>query len=198
MTNTTALHRGLVSVCDYRCSATRGDEPYLEVDGAYTLSYVRTGSFGYRVRGELHELVTGSVLVGRPGDEYSCTHDHAEGDECLSFYLAPALVEQICDRTDLWRTPCVPPLSELVVLGELAQCAADGRSDIDLDEAGLLFTARIADVVSGRQHAPSRAAARDRRRAVEAAMWMGARAHETIDLTRVATEAGLSPYHFQI
>jgi len=196
MTNTTDLHRGLVSVCDYRCSATLGAAPYLEVHGNYTLSYVRKGSFGYRVRGELHELVTGSVLVGRPGDEYSCTHDHTQGDECLSFYFTPSLVDQICARTEIWRTGGVPPLSELVVLGELAQGAAEGRSDVDLDEAGLLFAARFADVASGQQRTPSRAAARDRRRAVEAAMWMGTRSHEAIDLARVASEAGLSSFHF--
>jgi AraC-like DNA-binding protein len=196
MTNATALHRGLVSVCEYRCTARRGDEPYLEVHGDYTLSYVRTGTFGYRVRGELHELVSGSVLVGRPGDEYSCTHDHAQGDECLSFYLAPTLLEQICDHARLWRTAAVPPLSELVVVGELALGAAEGRSDVDLDEAGLLFAARFAEVVSGVQRTPSRAAPRDRRRAVEAAVWMGTRSHEAIDLERVARETGLSAWHF--
>ena len=35
------------------------------------------------------ELVAGSMLVGHPGDEYICTHDHVCGDECLSFFLAP-------------------------------------------------------------------------------------------------------------
>ena len=55
---------------------------------------MRKGSFGYRVRGQTFELVAGSILVGYPGDEYVCTHDHHVcGDECLSFQLAPATLE---------------------------------------------------------------------------------------------------------
>jgi AraC-like DNA-binding protein len=38
--------------------------------------------------------------------------------------------------------------------------------------------------------------ARDRRRAVEAALWLEAHAAEPIDLDRVAGQAGLSPFHF--
>ena len=57
---------------------------------------MRKGSFGYRVRGRAFELVAGSLLVGRPGDEYICTHDHHVcGDECLSFQLAPDVAETI-------------------------------------------------------------------------------------------------------
>jgi hypothetical protein len=52
-----------------------------------SVSYVRKGSFGCRTRGRSFELVTGSILVGYPGDEYVCTHDHVCGDECLSIFL---------------------------------------------------------------------------------------------------------------
>jgi len=196
MGNTTVPSRELVSACEYRCSAVRGDLPFVEVHGDYTLSYVRKGSFGYRVRGELHELVAGAVLVGHPGDEYLCTHDHADGDECLSFYFAPALVESIGNRTAIWRTGALPPLSELMVLGELAQGAADGRGDIAVDEAGMLFAARFVELVSQHSRTTSRATVRDRGRAVAAALWMDDRSHEALDLERVAQEAGLSAFYF--
>jgi AraC family transcriptional regulator len=157
---------------------------------------VREGSFGYRFRGQSFELVAGSILVGHPGDEFMCTHDHAYGDECLSFQLAPALVDTIGDRTEIWRTGCVPPLPELMVLGELAQAAADSTSDIGLDEAGMLFAARFVEVVCGRKRRPLAAAARDRRRAVEAALWIDEHSHEPIDLGTAASEVGLSSFHF--
>jgi AraC family transcriptional regulator len=38
--------------------------------------------------------------------------------------------------------------------------------------------------------------ARDRRRAVEAALWIDAHASEEIDLDAAARQAGLSPFHF--
>jgi AraC-like DNA-binding protein len=197
MSHKTALHRGLVSVSDYRCRAERGDAPFVEQHDQYTLSYVCRGSFGYRVRGETHELVAGSVLVGQPGDEYLCTHDHAHGDECLSFYVSPAIVEAVGSSGQVWRIGSVPPLPELMVLGELASGVARGRSDVGIDEIGMLFATRFAELVSGRApRTPKSPAPRDRRRAVESAMWMAERSHETIDLERVAGESGLSPFHF--
>jgi AraC-like DNA-binding protein len=157
---------------------------------------VRKGSFGCRTRGRFFELVAGSILVGHPGDEYTCTHDHVCGDECLSFFLAPELVEAIGDRSEVWRIGCAPPLPELMVLGELAQAAADGRSDVGLDEVGQVFASRFVEVVSGRAREPVPAKARDRRRAVETALWIDAHSHQQIDLEHAAGQAGISPFHF--
>ena len=58
---------------------------------------MRKGSFGLHCRGKFSELVAGSVLIGHPGDEYTCTHDHVCGDECLSFFFGAGLVEAIGD-----------------------------------------------------------------------------------------------------
>lgn len=196
MGTTTILRRESISVIDYRCDAGPADKPFLELHGGFSVSYVRTGSFGYHVRGAAFELVAGSILIGHPGDEYMCTHDHVRGDECLSFQLSPGLVDVIGDKDEVWRAGSVPPLPELMVLGELAQAAAESRSDVGLDEMGMLFVARFVEVVSGRTRRPPDARARDRRRAVEAALWIDAHAHEPIDLESAAREAGLSSFHF--
>jgi AraC-like DNA-binding protein len=161
------------------------------------VSYARKGSFGYRTLGQSHELVAGSVLVGRAGDEFTCTHDHHVcGDECLAFHLQPEAVEAVGLDPRAWCSTSLPPLPELMVAGELAQAAADGKSDIGLDELGWLFPARFAQVVSGRKSPRSPAVARDRRRAVEAALWLDEHSHEAVDLDGAAAQAGLSPFHF--
>jgi AraC family transcriptional regulator len=196
MTTTILLRHGSLSVVDRRCRAGPADEPFVELHTGFSLSYVRRGSFRYRVRGESFELVAGSILVSHPGDEYMCTHDQVGGDECLSFHLVPALVEAIGGRAEVWRTGGVPPWPELAVLGELAQAAAEGRSDVGLDEVGMLLAARLVEVVSGRAPRPLVARARDRRRAVDAALWMDGHSHEPIDLDRVAREVGVSAFHF--
>jgi len=196
MTVTPVLQRGPIAVVDYRCTAAQGDEPFVERHGGYTLSYVRRGSFGYRTRGTAYELVTGSFLVGFPGDEFMCTHEHAHGDECLSFELAPELVAAIGDRPEVWRAGGLPPLAELLVLGELAQAAADRRSDIGVDEAGMALAARFVALIGDRPLARPVTPARDRRRAVEAALWLDAHAHEPLALDDAAREVGLSPFHF--
>jgi AraC-like DNA-binding protein len=90
-----------------------------------------------------------------------------------------------------------------MVVAELADAAAR-RNDIALDEAGLLMAARFVQVAGGAAAVASAASAkkpainavRDRRRAVEAALWLEHHAHEPIDLERVSGEAGLSPFHF--
>ena len=185
-----------MAVIDFHCSAGPGDAPFLEHHEAFSLSYVRGGSFGCRVGRQSFELVAGSFLVGRLGDEYMCTHEHTHGDECLSFQLQPALLDAVGQGGSEWRSGGVPPLPELMVLGELAQSAADGGSDLGVDEIGMLLAARFVDLLSGRRRKPVAAPARDRRRAVEAALWLDARSHEPIDLESAARQAGLSPFHF--
>jgi AraC-like DNA-binding protein len=193
---TTLLGPGSISAIDYRCTAEPGDAPYPELHHGFDLAYVRKGSFGYRARGRSFELVAGSILAGHPGDEYVCTHEHDHGDECLSFQLAPSLVDAIGGQPALWRAGPVPVLPELVVLGELAQAAADGQSDIALDEAGLLLASRFVQVVSGRPRRLPGGGVRDRRRAVEAALWIDEHSSRPIDLEDAAQAAGLSPFHF--
>ena len=196
MNRTTLLERKRITVSDFRCTAGPGAKPFAEQYDCHSISYVRKGSFGCHFRGRFHELVAGSILVGHPGDDYTCTHEHVCGDECLSFFLDPELVEAIGDRAEIWRVGSVPPLPELMVLGELAQTAADGNSDIGLDEVGHLIAGRFVDVVAGRAPKPMTAALRDRRRAVETALWIDAHSHLSIDLEDAADQAGISPFHF--
>jgi AraC-like DNA-binding protein len=193
---TTILRRGAISVVDYRCSAGPADVPYPELHHGFSLAYVRRGSFGYRYRGAAYDLVTDSLLVGHPGDEFTCTHEHVSGDECMSVTLDAATADALGARPDVWRAGGMPPLAEIVVLGELAQSAADATSEIGLDEAALALAARFVAVVAGpraRRRPPS---ARDRRRAIEAALWLDERSHDQIDLEAAARVAGLSVFHF--
>ncbi|MEH2565571.1 helix-turn-helix transcriptional regulator [Bradyrhizobium sp. AZCC 2289] len=196
MNRKTLLERKRISVSDFRCTAVSGEKPFAEQYACHSISYVRKGSFGCHCRGRFHELVAGSILVGHPGDEYICTHDHVIGDECLSFFLDPELVETIGDNRDIWQVGSVPPLPELMVLGERAQTAAGGNSDVGLDEVGHLFASRFVDVVSGRAPKPVTATLRDRRRAVETALWIDANSHRAIELEDAAAQAGISPFHF--
>jgi AraC-like DNA-binding protein len=195
MLSRTELKSGPVSVVDYRCTASPAERPFTEVHRDYSVSYVRKGSFGYRTRGQSYELVAGSVLVGRADDEFICTHDHHLcGDECLAFHLDAEAAEAIGLAGVQSRG--LPPLPELMVIGELAQAAAEAGHDIGLDELGWFFSARFVRVVSERKQASLGAGFRDRRRAVEAAHWLDEHSSEQIDLAAAARQAGLSPFHF--
>ena len=184
-----------ISVVDYRCRLGPVDKPVPEMHRDFSLSYVRNGSFGCRTQGKSFELVAGAILVGVPGNEYTCSHEHHVcGDECLSFQFTAGFVDSL-GATKAWAAGAVPPLASLIVIGELAQAAADEKSEVGLDEAGMMLAAKFATATS-EAFAPEDIAARDRRRAVAAALWIDAHAHEPIDLAQTARLANLSPFHF--
>jgi AraC family transcriptional regulator len=188
---TTLYKRRSLSVVDIRCN-TRVTGYH---DGL-SISFMRKGYLRYRVRGVCHELVTGSVFVGQPGSEYECTHGNNGTGEGLAFRLAPALVDSLDFSSAIYEVSSLPPSAELMVLGELAQAAVRGRSDVGLDEIGLLFAAKLIAIVSGRKQGGLTATASDRRRAIEAALWIDANCSESIDLETAASAARLSTYHF--
>jgi AraC-like DNA-binding protein len=202
MSASTLIERESIAVVDYRCEAGPGDVPYTEAHRTSAIAYVLSGSFGYRCRDGTFDLVAGSLLVGHAGDEFVCTHEHHDGgDTCLSFHFPPAAAEALeigtsRKRERLFRTGAVPPLPQLVVLGELAQAAAEGHSDVGVDEAGLMLAHRLAALVDDRSPTRRTPRARDRQRAVEAALRIDERSHEPIDLDGAAAEAGLSAFHF--
>jgi AraC-like DNA-binding protein len=193
----TDIHQGAdLAVHEFVCEAKAGDRPYEEMHRTHALCFVKQGSFGCRTLGRTHELVAGSVFIARPGQEYVATHEHHDGgDECLSVRLAPALAESL-GMGRAWDYAGLPPAPELVVAGELMRAAAEGRSEVGADEAALAFVHKVAAVATGKAPAAPRGSARDRRRAVEAALWLEENHAEEVDLGQAARQAGLSPFHF--
>jgi AraC family transcriptional regulator len=192
----TAIHEGPgLRVQDYRCELGPGAGAFPEIHEGFSIAYVRAGSFGYRTQGRSHELVAGSLLVGYPGEEYVCTHDHVCGDECLSFHFTDEAADALEARADAWRAGALPPLPEIVVIGELAQSAAAG-GELGVDEAGVMLASRFLRVVTGQPAPTGEPSGHDRRRAVEVAVWLDDNASDAIDLESAAAEAGLSAWHF--
>jgi AraC-like DNA-binding protein len=191
------LLRGPVSVVEYHCSAGPEAQPFAEQHDAWSVSYVQRGSFGCRCGGAHHELVPGSVLLGRPGDEYTCTHEHhLGGDVCLAVFVEPSLVDEMA-RGRPWRSGALPPLPEVMVQGELARAASAGDTDIGLDEAALALVSRFLQVAGGAPAGSTRLRPQDRRRAVESALWIEAHAQdEALDLAALSAQSRLSPYHY--
>jgi AraC-like DNA-binding protein len=196
MPQTRTLIEGPVTVVEYRCDAGPHDRAYWEAHQGWSVSFVQRGTFGCHCRGRVHELVPGSVLLGRPGDEYRCTHDHhGGGDECLAVHLAPETVDEVAPR-GAWFSGAVAPQAELMVSGARLQAAGNGDSDIGVDEAALAFAARYVALCQPDAPGVGTARAADRRRAVESALWIDAHADQQVDLLSLARASGLSPYHY--
>lgn len=197
MVATTVLVDGPVSVIDYSCSAGPSHLPYLECHATHSLSYVSTGSFGYIAQGVRYEMVPGSLLIGRADDEFMCTHEHhLGGDHCLSIQFSAEWMDANAGATRRWSSRAIPPLPELMVLGELLRSAADGAHEIATEEAALLLIARFLNLdapVTNGQPKPSAGA---RKLAVEIALWVDENAASEITLARMAALADMSPFHF--
>jgi AraC family transcriptional regulator len=186
-----------LAVIDYRCTATPTDRPFVEHHNWFSLAYVRKGSFGCCTQGQSFDLVPGSLFVGFPGDEYVCTHEHHIcGDECLSFSFAPDVTDAVEGTAAAWRCGVLPPLAELMPLGELAQGAADGHNDVSIEEAGAILVSRFLRVVAGKRKLVPAAQGRVRRRIIESAVRIGRQSREKLSLDAMASWAGLSPFHF--
>jgi AraC-like DNA-binding protein len=188
------LGRGPITAYDYRCDAPLGSKAVPEQHRSMSISYVRSGSFGYHVRGKAYELVAGSILIGCAQHDFTCTHEYVSGDVCLSFQLAPELAEEI-GEAQFWRTGVLPPLADVAIYGELACAAADGRSSVGLEEAALLLAGRAARASTGKADS-SHVPARDRKRAVQAAEWIDERCAQHVDLAAAARAVSLSPFYF--
>ena len=195
------LARGVgMSIVGYRCTAALGERPVAELHTRHSVSLVLKGSFGCHCRGRFFELISGCVLIGHAGDEYTCTHDHHNGgDECLSFQLEPALVDELGGDVAAWRCGALPPDPGLIMLVAVAQAAAQGKAGVNSLEAGLLFIGRFMGLAGGpalAEQLSTRMSASGRSRVVNAALWIDAHSRDPIDLQDAAREAGLSAYHF--
>jgi AraC-like DNA-binding protein len=65
-----------------------------------------------------------------------------------------------------------------------------------VDEVAVLLVYRFTRIAAGNETSSVKVQARERRRAVEAALWLEANAGEPVGLEDAAREAGLSPFHF--
>ncbi len=73
---------------------------------------------------------------------------------------------------DVWQVGVLPPLPDVMIMGELAQAVVDGRSTLAFDEVAYLFAPRDSLAACARSNrvveaAAARSATRDRYRALD-------------------------------
>lgn len=196
MRTKTAFSSDGLSVVEYHCDSGPDDAPFEECHSTFTLSFVTSGSFGYRRREHSYQLVAGSLLIGHAGDEYVCSHKYGCGDNCLSFEFSAEALDMVPTNRRLRELSVVPPASRIMVLGEMAGAAINGTSDVALDEIAWICLERLTRSLAGGPAVPALIADIDRRRAVQAALWIEEHATEPLTLGAMARQARLSPFYF--
>jgi len=192
------------TVEDIVCSRGPHDRRFEEQHDKFVIAIVTSGTFQYHSSGrDREEIMTpGSLLLGSPGQCFECGHEHGVGDRCLAFHFAADYFHAIAEGRDTRRVLRAfqsPKLSQVRTLSPIvadACSALSGSPQVAWEELGIRLAARafrMDDETKAARNAASPAAmARitDSVRSIEA--------HQGSDLTlvRLATDAGLSPFHF--
>lgn len=202
------------SVEDLLCTSGRRDRSFEEQHSGVSIAIVLAGSFQYRTgskeRGAGHLMTPGSLLLGSPKQSFECSHDHGDGDRCLSFHFTSDYFECIAADCRLPRSQRGFPVARLPLLREFspliahagaamapgAQPQPPSGSNARWEELGLHLAALAVSLANGaadRQTAAIPGAMARVTRVVR-----GLEDHPELDpsIRRLAQEAGLSPYHF--
>lgn len=193
-----------LQVVRFTCSAGPRDRPFAEVHGAHALAVVASGSFCYRCRGRAHDLVPGAVLLGEPGETYTCSHEHGAGDVCLGFLLSERLLESAASACGapgrLFARASLPPRPRISGLARAAEAASAGRLELGVDEIVLELAGVVLGELATHARGPARPAPEptpvERARAIAAAAYLERSAAEPLTLADVAAHVGLSAFHF--
>ncbi|HMD35161.1 MAG TPA: AraC family transcriptional regulator [Vicinamibacterales bacterium] len=195
------------SVDDVVCFAGPQDRPYEEQHEHVAIAIVTGGSFQYRgsTAGPGRELMTpGSLLLGNAGQCFECGHEHAQGDRCLSFRFSPEYFSAITkgvrrgrrERFGMLRLPPVRELSPLIAHAIAAARSSSPAGTIAWEELGVRLAVEAVKVDSGRTPSRAPVTAAALARVTRAVRLIDGNAGGELTLASLATEAGLSPYHF--
>lgn len=187
------------SIDDVVCTAGPHDPAFEEQHSRTSIAIVLGGTFQYRTSTGYELMSPGSLLLGNSGDAYTCGHDHSKGDRCLSFHYSNELCDELqgAGRRQPFRIPRIPALRELSPM--IARVAALLRNGADTS-AGQEIALQVIDRAVHLQHGlPVQ-----KRMADPSALSRVTRVLRRIEaepdgqheLSDLAAEARLSPYHF--
>jgi AraC family transcriptional regulator len=184
-------------VVDVVCTSGPRDRPFEERHAWVSISLVLSGTFVYRSDHGTWLMSPGALLLGNAGRTFECSHQHGEGDRCLSFQFDPALFERLAHDAGASRSAFdhdrLPPLRVLAPLTARAQVAAD-RPDA-FEEIALEMAGAVVQL-AGRVRCAAPAVRPDPARIARVLRELEARTVEPQPLAELARIAGLSQYHF--
>lgn len=196
-----ALRRtGALRLLRCQCRARRGERARDEEHAAHTMTLVERGRFGYRSATGRAELSPGWLMLGNAGDGYACSHEHGDdnGDDCLMLGFGPDVLDSALQALGCatgagraFARAALPPLPRAAAW--LRAAADEGGEGFALEEAALAVLGAVQRALH--DGAAPAAAAADDERAVAAARYIDAHAHEPLLLDAVASAVGASPFH---
>jgi AraC family transcriptional regulator len=166
---------------------------------------VLSGSFVYRGGHGSSLMSSGALLLGNAGSAFECSHQHGDGDRCLSFQFDADLFERVAH--DLGAVPRLnidrlPPLRDLAPLSarawmaaaaetaQVSRCLPAAMEEIALELAGAVIQ------IAGRPTQIATNEAQGANRIARVLRQLEAASAEPVALADLARTAGLSRYYF--
>src|SRR5262245_17963239 len=148
-------------VVDIVCTSGPRDRPFEERVWSAYISLVLSVTFEYRSDHDSSLMSSGTLLLGNAGQTYECSHQHGEGDRCLSFQFGAELFERVAHDAGAARVGFehdrLPPLRALAPVTARARTAAgrlDSFEEIALEEVALELAGAVVRVAAhARRHA---------------------------------------------
>jgi AraC family transcriptional regulator len=185
-------------VLDIVCTSGPRDRPFEERHAWTSISMVLAGTFAYRRDRGPSLMSSGSLLLGSTGQSFECSHQHGEGDRCLSFQFERDLFESIARdagaRRGALRHDRLPPLRILAPL--TARIAAAMVRPAELEEIGLELAGAVIQLDGDTRRDASINSTSAHTRIANVLHHLEAHADEPHTLSKLASVAGLSRYHF--
>lgn len=177
------------------CTLGPRDRPFEEQHSRISIAMVTAGTFVYRGHAGRELMTPGSLLLGRAGRCFECSHDHGAGDRCIAFAYTP----EYFDRLGLspafrgQRLPAVRPLAPLLARAEAALGGAAGAA---WEEIALELAVRSTGLDGGGGSAPCGSPAAAQARVARVVREIENSRDAAFELEAMARHARLSPYHF--
>ena len=179
------------AVEDVICTSGPGDRTYEERHSRVSIAIVAAGTFQYRSSKGRELMTPGSLMLGSPGQHFECGHEHAQGDRCLNFSYTPEFWETLAEGAT-FNTLRLPPLRELAPIVAKA-CTALTRPAA-WEALSIELAAKTLQLAAAVRNSTPNPAAEARVTRIVRNIEHDPSAPNT--LTTLASEAGLSPYHF--
>lgn len=183
-------------VYDIVCTCGPRDSTAEEQTSTSGIALVLSGSFVARNRHGTSLLGPGSLFLVEAGRCFACSHQHGEGDRCLSFKFEPELFERIAHDVGAkaeFAHSSLPPLRELSRHTARARMAMT-RPELMEEAAFEMLGAAVQ--LGGRLRRAGSAPAHHHGRMTEVLRYMAAHTAAPHKITGLARMARLSPYHF--
>jgi AraC family transcriptional regulator len=184
-------------VLDYLCTCGPRDARVEERHAVSSVSLVLTGTFVCRTRRGCSLLSAGSLFLGSAGDTFECSHEHGEGDRCLSFQFEPWLFDQIVAdvsaKADAFGRDSLPPIRSLA---RLTARAISARAPTQLEDVAYEIAGTALAEAQERQSGGRELSAGHQRRVAEVVRHMEHHIDKRHAISELARLAGISPYHF--